>query len=479
MSFHLSRLSSLLLLSSALVATAALTPGCAEPRAPINRVQPGAIQRSVFEGEWYFQQTVIDSPYSAGYTFVGEQGELERVRWEIQEGFLVARRAYEHIAGSEDGGISGEGTELGAPIAMYAIESHFDIRHDYNPLTGERLNVIVENSTDRPWYERDYVRVDWSENLITNSDFLVLARIFDAIETEPVAYAIEEPSHPHAPRFEAQDEAGVWAGVSVDQPVDGEVEYIDVVNKMFVRPDTVDIEGLGPVPSCFLLYQGHYDCAPGEITVRNSFLRVDHEDTDYEPQVYSGDRMERFGYFVTERAGYDDQYGVVEPARVRFANRHNLWMESHRKDAEGELVRCLTTRRAAAAAPSATSISRTRCAPSIPRPAATRARARSRTASAPSARSRTTSARTSPPTSSPTRSTSPISGTSRSATSSRASARSSAARAAATRARAPRSACAPTARRRSSSATTRCGRATTPRAAPARPARAPATCATR
>jgi hypothetical protein len=341
MSFHLSRFSSLFLLSSALVATAAITPGCAEPRAPINRVQPGAVQRSVFEGEWYFQQTVIDSPYSAGYTFVGEQGELERVRWEIQEGFLVARRAYEHIARSEEGGISGDGTELGAPIAMYAIESHFDIRHDYNPLTGERLNVIVENSTDRPWYERDYVRVDWSENLITNSDFLVLARVFDAIETEPVAYAIEEPSHPHAPRFEAQDEAGVWAGVSVDQPVDGEVEYIDIVNKMFVRPDTVEIEGLGPVPSCFLLYQGHYDCAPGEITVRNSFLRVDHEETDYQPQVYTGDRMERFGYFVTERAGYDDHYGVVEPSRFRFANRHNLWMESHRKDADGNLVRCL------------------------------------------------------------------------------------------------------------------------------------------
>ncbi|MDQ3034738.1 MAG: zinc-dependent metalloprotease [Myxococcota bacterium] len=337
---HVHRLRSLLLLTSTLFATSAVVVGCAEPRAAINRVQPGAIQRSVFEGEWYFQQTVIDSPYSAGYTFVGEQGELERVRWEIQEDFLVARRAYEHIAGSEAGGIAGAGTELGAPIAMYAIESHFDIRREYNPLTGEQLNIIGENSADRPWYERDYLRVDWSENLITNSDFLVLARVFDAIETEPVAYDIREPNHPHAPRFEAQDESGVWDGVSVDVPVDGEVEYIDIVNKMFVRPSTVDIEGLGPVPSCFLLYQGHYDCAPGEVTVRNSFLRVDHEDTDYEPQVYTGDRMERFGYFVTERAGYDDHYGPIEPARYRFANRHNLWAESHRKDAEGSLVSC-------------------------------------------------------------------------------------------------------------------------------------------
>ena len=80
MPLHFFRLLSLLVVSGALAATSVVVAGCAEPRAPINRVQPGAIQRSVFEGEWYSQQTVIDSPYSAGYTFVGEQGELERVR---------------------------------------------------------------------------------------------------------------------------------------------------------------------------------------------------------------------------------------------------------------------------------------------------------------------------------------------------------------------------------------------------------------
>ena len=32
----------------------------------------------------------------------------------------------------------------GAPVAAYAIESHFDIQYDYNPSTGERVNVIVD-----------------------------------------------------------------------------------------------------------------------------------------------------------------------------------------------------------------------------------------------------------------------------------------------------------------------------------------------
>ncbi len=315
-------------------ATLATFSGC-EMRPAVVQVQPGAIHRSVFEGEWYVNQTVIDSPYSAGYTFVGEQGDLERIVWDIQESFLIARRSYDFIAGSEPDGISGPGTEQGAPIAVYAIESHFDIRRAYNPTTGEELNVVLENNTDRPWYQRDYLRVDWSRNLVSDYSFLVLARVFDGIQVEPVATHFEDPSHPYAPRFEVLSADGSWSGPIADaSPINGDVSYIDIVNRMYVMPQTVEIPGLGPVPSCYLLYQGHLDCTPGEITVRNSFLRVTAR--DYEPMEYTGDRMERFGYFVTERAGYDPHYGVVESVRHRYVNRHNLWMESHRYEGEGE-----------------------------------------------------------------------------------------------------------------------------------------------
>lgn len=304
--------------------------GCNEAAPPVNRVQPNVVEKSGFEGEWYYLQTVIDTPYSAGYTFVGEQGSLEKVRWEIQEDFLIARRSYEHIAGSEGEGISGA-SETGAPIAMYRIESHFDIRREYNPVTGEEMNVIVENSSDRPWNERKLMRVDWSQNLITDNEFMVLAKLFDGIRLEPVSYYVQDldETHPHSPKFVARENA----------EGEDEVQYMDIVNKMFVQPQSVHIEGFGDIPSCYLLYRSHTDCAPGEITVRNSFLKVD-ESRDYQPFEYTGDRMERFGYFVTERAGYDDRYGPVEPARHRFANRHNIWAESHRRNGGGELVRC-------------------------------------------------------------------------------------------------------------------------------------------
>jgi hypothetical protein len=317
---------SLLVLAALMAAVA--SPGCGDPRPPTNQVQVGAIEKSIFAGEWYFQQTVVDSPYSAGFTFVGEQGRLERIRWEVQENLLLARRTYEWINGAEPAGIGGDQVEQGSVVAAYRITSHFDIRRQYNPVTGEELNVVSENATDRPWYERQFMRVDWSINLANATDVFAISRILDGLQMSPVQYAPTNPNDPNAPRFERSDA--------------GDVNYIDVTNRMFVEPQSVFIEGFGAIPSCFLISNSHLDCAAAEVGLRNSFLRADTLDRDYQPMEYTGDRMERFGYFVTERAGYDPAYGVVEGSRIRFANRHNLWQQSHRRGGDGQLLRCST-----------------------------------------------------------------------------------------------------------------------------------------
>ena len=308
------------------LALALVLVSCADAQPAVIRVGNDVIEKSAFTGEWYYLQTVVDTPYSIPYTFVGEQSLLERVQWEIQEDILIARRSYEFVAGAEGEGIAGAAAETGAPIAVYRIDSHFDIRRTYNTITGEAENVVVENANDRPWHLREFMRVDWSQNLITDGEFLSYARVFDGIEAESIAYYINDPSHPDRPQF----------GWNADDTLN----YIDVVNRVLVRPTTVDIDGWS-FPTCWMEYSTHVDCAPTELGVRHSFLRVD-PDHDYEPEDYSGDRMERFGYFVSERPGYDPHYGAVEPARSRFINRHGLWQQAHRRDESGELVRCST-----------------------------------------------------------------------------------------------------------------------------------------
>src|SRR5437879_1437990 len=127
-----------------------LLGGCAAEVAERNTVQEGAIAKDDLQGVWYFRQTVVGVPFTAGFTFVGEQGdnEMEKIRWDIQEDQLIARRSYEYVKGSEanekDNQLGTDGTYLGAPVAAFKIKKQFDIIREYNSSTGEEYDKIVE-----------------------------------------------------------------------------------------------------------------------------------------------------------------------------------------------------------------------------------------------------------------------------------------------------------------------------------------------
>jgi hypothetical protein len=151
----------------ALVAAVAAT-GCGEA-VDINRVAPNVVDKKIFDGEWYFRSTVVDKQFHTDMVFIGVEGGLERVRWEITESQLIAHRSYEKVPGSDPSN-PGDQTVL----AIFPITSHFDIKRQYNPVNGVESNVIEENTYDRPWWQRDYMRVDWSRNLAATYDVSAL-----------------------------------------------------------------------------------------------------------------------------------------------------------------------------------------------------------------------------------------------------------------------------------------------------------------
>lgn len=329
--------------SVALALLASLS-GCASERAPINRVQPEALEKSFFVGasltddaddpQFYYRPTVADVDYGASQSglFTASYAQTTaRIRWEITEDKLLARLAYERIEGATGNGI--EETNTGQIAAAFKIEKHFDVKRDYNPQTGEELNVVVENSTDRPWYEREFMRVDWSQNLITSAydlDTLSALKIFadEPLVYEPVAYSVKDPSDPDAPVFEAKS------------------GYFDITNKVYVTPQVLNTP-YGSFPACFfspdVLNGGApiADCNPVEVKLRLSFRRV--EDRDYQPVDWDGTRMDMFGMFTTaERRGYQRNYGIVDDEWHRFASRHNIWMESHAHHDDGSVFECNT-----------------------------------------------------------------------------------------------------------------------------------------
>ncbi len=312
--------------------------GCAEERAPINRVQPDALEKGFFVGrldddaddpEFYKRGTVIDVDYGASQDslFTSTYGQpVSRIRWEITETALNARLSYERVTGTEGTGETRNGagipTRAGQIVASYAISSHFDIQRDYNPQTGEPLNVVVENTGDRPWYARKFMRVDWSQNLITEAyDFDTLSQmgIYGGVTYEPMSYTVLDPSDPDAPHFEP------GAG------------YFDVTNKVYARPQNVDLSSLGwgidTLPACWLdgvFHGGSWpvgNCNPTELTIRESFRRV--VDNDYEPMDEDGVRFQVLGAFNVERHAYDRSYGMLDSDWHRFISRYNIWDRSH------------------------------------------------------------------------------------------------------------------------------------------------------
>ncbi len=287
---------------------AALVASCAKERPAIDRVQPNVLAKSTLAGEWYYQRTVVDMPAGENFTFVGatDLGGLSRVRWEIQENMLYARRSTESVVGTDLKKEQGE-RYLGEVVAAFPIQKHFDISNAYNTTTGEKINVIEENDRDRPWHEREYVRVDWSVNRVQNYDL-----DFERASVEAVPYYVQEidpatgERHKDAPHFAP----------------DG--SYFDITNKIFAKPGSVNLPGYGEIPLCWLRGHEFSQCGPGEYTLRNSFMKVSPE-RQYEPMPYKGRPTEMFGYFQTSRMVYDPKTGIREQGKERYLNRHNIW----------------------------------------------------------------------------------------------------------------------------------------------------------
>jgi hypothetical protein len=329
----LSRLSVRLLGAIAIVATAAACPGIGD----IDRTQPEKVKKSIFfkddgktPAEFYFRQTVIDVPATNGVTFIGEQGDTERVVFEVTQDFLFAYRSYGWLENDTVDGPSqtdndqgplpgnqgdgyvrpGTGPYHGTPIAAFRILGHFDIKRQYNPSTGEQTNVIYEDGQDRPWYQREYMRVDWTTNQI--ADFR-----FGSATVLQTPASVSVPEEDNTP--DAQNERPIITS-----------DYIDVVTKFNVNPEAIDLSyyGYGMVPECYFSSSMYKDCLGGTIKVRSSFRRLPDEGSDYLPLDYDDLRFQKFGFFRTERFAYDDEYGIVEPAQVRLANRWNIWKDA-------------------------------------------------------------------------------------------------------------------------------------------------------
>lgn len=319
--------------------------GCATERDPISRIQQGALAKSFFLGpsitdfrddpEFRAKSFNIDSAANTDnfQGTIGGASAIERVRFDITEDYLFARRSYQETPGSDNRGLPRKQVSPGvwefpsAPtgtiIAAYKIESHFDVRRSYNPSTGEDLNIIEENSTDRPWYQREYFRVDWSQNLAQSTSGDISWVFGEGTDATAIQYSQTNDTDPDKPNFDNQN------------------GYFDITNKYQLKSSSV---GIYNIPECvlvgFLNGATSFDCTPTEVTMRTSYVKLTG-DEDFEPFEEDRAFLDVVGnwgnagndfdreYGGAPTTAWDPQYGYTDANTHTYYSIHNIWEKSH------------------------------------------------------------------------------------------------------------------------------------------------------
>ncbi len=230
--------------------------GCAEPVEEVNTVQPDYIDKALFQGEWYYRQTMVDVSPEVAAAFVGMEADIERIRWEIRHSTLFAYRVHEAIPGLDESATRPGAEYQGDTIAAFPITSHFDIKRTYNTSTGEQTNVIGENTTDRHWAERQFMRIDWSGGALsgpqdvdwygirwwnTDSDYIRPYEHFD-----PDALILDE-------------------------------DYIQITTRRTVETSYM----------CYYVYGDWDGCGSADVRLREAFFKVEHaEQQQHQPRIY-------------------------------------------------------------------------------------------------------------------------------------------------------------------------------------------------
>lgn len=308
--------------------------GCVPRVDDINTVQPGYVRKAIFQTdhEWYYRRTIAKSEVTNGYVIEGLGDiDLERVKFEIQEELLIAYQPYENIPGADLDALEGDFYK-GPVLAAWPITSHFDIIRSYDSLTGNETNRVEENTEDRPWYEREFMRVSWNDNLIEASFFADRGGWWfpvSMVSTGDYWVPLEAaPTDPYASRF-AED-------------------YVEVTNQAFVAMDVLMCWWMSG--ATFTRLVNLRACPFGEAKIRHSFTRIDRP-SDFIPRdfpdsvvrkgpdgrpLYDPETGEvirepyynRFGIFRRETPTYDPGYGFTESGRLFRAQIYNLWERS-------------------------------------------------------------------------------------------------------------------------------------------------------
>ncbi len=310
-----------------------LATGCVTERDPIDKTDPLALDKKLFEGEWFYKQTMVELPYSIDWAFVGETNETQIIKWEVTENYLVACSIHDHFDYTDT---NGDRVFPCSPVLAYPIKMHFDRQYAQSTTTGEDL-PILEANTDKPWYQRRYFVIDISGSAISNFSFKYLNYnlVFSGgqpFNMEPLAMY---------DNMEFYDKAGEYINPREYETrhLEGGDQLVNVMswnNDVIVSPVRQYIWGMswGDFEN-FIYFEN-------QRFKRRSYLwRVDRTElanNGFEPMEFQDNMFRRFGYFVREQRAVDPINGLTDNQHHKYANYFNMGPYTSTDEETGEEV---------------------------------------------------------------------------------------------------------------------------------------------
>lgn len=256
-------------------------------------------QQGLLSPEWYYRMTVVDTDPTSKVMSIGDGHWLhpETIRFEITENFLMGWKAGASVPGTE---LDKNSNYKGSPVVVFKILSHFDVTRNYDPVTASSGNLIIENKTDKSWYKRRFMKIDFSKNLAQR---MMRPSEEDEPQEESIdnAYAVGQnnPANPKRSRFENG--------------------YFEVTTRQGVKVDLMKFYGLYGEPF-------QMDASAPVVDLRFSFLRKPQK-ANYQPLNYSENMFDKFGFYRVIQQNWDPIRGVQESKKNKNITRFNIWNE--------------------------------------------------------------------------------------------------------------------------------------------------------
>ncbi|CAN5620239.1 hypothetical protein BH10BDE1_BH10BDE1_09200 [soil metagenome] len=191
----------------------------------------------------------------------------------------------------------GNKSETQSILASYKIKDRFDIEREVNDF-GESTQKIVEKK-ERPWAQRQFMRVDWSAPSNQSSALLTMGDTGGGPTAVENVVLLEDPKIEKGHiswlvEYSAPGESGWW----------------------------------GAMPNSRVVVRTHLTAVS-----KSDYQRLNYRDEDFK----------KFGFFFTQQQLEDPEKGLLDSNLEdhTFANLHNV-CEPNRTDATGKALSCST-----------------------------------------------------------------------------------------------------------------------------------------